>query len=477
MLHSCRSRLIASTIATFGAACGSDAPMAPINALVALDGLNQVAATGDVLAAPVTVHLIRSDGSVAGDAEVSWTLDTGAGALAIDAQSATTSSVISVTTRTSSNGKASVWWRLPALEGDYKLTVAAVAAPAVHLDVSAKAIGVLAMRYDGSHWLKEIVDTGATFVRPALIAITGIGGSNVLTVGTHCVATNFQTPTTFLLLRTAGSTWNANAIVWTSSFDTWTESAAAACPSAPISSAGVTTVAARSANDVFMLTRTRVSQEQQWQIRHFDGTAWTSQLTYGAGLTPYGPLNGIWLAANNGAYAVTGFSSVNTGTTPNEGGTIKHYDGTSWTTVYADGSKGFNGVWGTSAADVTVVGTSGTILHFDGSSWTPHESGTSAELRALDGIASTFAVAVGDVGTILRYNGNAWIPQQSGTTATLRAVRVISPTSAFAVGNGGIVVRYDGSSWTPTIANAGISFTGVWGLSTDRVYAVGTPAR
>jgi hypothetical protein len=45
------------------------------------------------------------------------------------------------------------------------------------------------------------------------------------------------------------------------------------------------------------------------------------------------------------------------------GGTILHYNGTSWSSVSSGTTRFLFGVWGTSASDVWVVGDVGTILH------------------------------------------------------------------------------------------------------------------
>ena len=56
------------------------------------------------------------------------------------------------------------------------------------------------------------------------------------------------------------------------------------------------------------------------------------------------------------------------------------------------------GVWGTSPTDVYAVGLGGTIVHYDGSSWSPMDSGTDRELWQVWGISS------GDVFVASRYN-------------------------------------------------------------------------
>jgi photosystem II stability/assembly factor-like uncharacterized protein len=457
-------RICAATFAAIVIACRANEPdaIAQVQSIVAFEGLSQTAVTGEILSTPVSVQVIRADGSLATDIEVMWAVDPGDGTLGGDAVTAATSAAASVTARTSAAGRSAVWWKLGSTARDQKLTATVTGSPALSATVTAKALGVLGMHYDGAKWTYAILDSGA-LQASSLTAVWGASPSSITVLGTNCFGS------AFLVLRYNGFTWDRRGIDFTSPFDTWQESATGSCPTGPLS-AGVSAVMGRSTSDVFMLVRTRVSQQQQWQIRHFDGNAWTRQYTHGNGLLSYGALNGIWVDSDREAYVAGGHAT-------NESGAIRHYDGSAWTTIYSDTSKGFNGIWGTSVRELTVVGTTGTILHFDGNAWSPQGSGTLAELRAVHGLTSNDLVAVGDGGVILRYNGSAWTAEASGTSANLYAVRVISPTSAFAVGDGGVVVRYDGSKWAAEVAHADVSWRTVWGLTANDVYVFGTPKR
>ena len=57
----------------------------------------------------------------------------------------------------------------------------------------------------------------------------------------------------------------------------------------------------------------------------------------------------------------------------------------------------FNGVWGSSNSDVFAVGDGGTILHYDGSTWTTMNSGTNYSLTGVWGSTSSDVFAVGFV--------------------------------------------------------------------------------
>jgi photosystem II stability/assembly factor-like uncharacterized protein len=108
------------------------------------------------------------------------------------------------------------------------------------------------------------------------------------------------------------------------------------------------------------------------------------------------------------------------------------------------------GVWGYSDTNAFFVGAGGTIGHFDGTSWRLQTSGTVNTLRGVTGVdpASNIFV-VGDNGTILHSSdGSSWSPQASGTTNDLLAVWAVSANDVFSVGEGETILHYDGIAWS-----------------------------
>jgi hypothetical protein len=84
------------------------------------------------------------------------------------------------------------------------------------------------------------------------------------------------------------------------------------------------------------------------------------------------------------------------------GGTILHFNGTTWSSVSSGTTQDLIGVWGTFASDVWAVGTTnGTILHYNGTSWSSIASGTTQFLAGVWGTSSSDVWAVGGGGTIL----------------------------------------------------------------------------
>jgi NAD kinase len=93
------------------------------------------------------------------------------------------------------------------------------------------------------------------------------------------------------------------------------------------------------------------------------------------------------------------------------------------------------------------VGAGGTILHYDGTSWTAQASGTTNDLYFVAVLDSSDAYALGAGGTVVHYDGTHWsLVPVSGLTATLRAAGVAVDTTGaitdyFVVGDGGTILH------------------------------------
>lgn len=86
-------------------------------------------------------------------------------------------------------------------------------------------------------------------------------------------------------------------------------------------------------------------------ILYYDGTAWTQMDT---GIYDY--IDCIWGSASDDVYALSGWDGI-----------IFHYDGESWTQVtIAPDSISLNGIWGSSATNIFIVGDDGLIIHHGG---------------------------------------------------------------------------------------------------------------
>jgi hypothetical protein len=152
-----------------------------------------------------------------------------------------------------------------------------------------------------------------------------------------------------------------------------------------------------------------------------------------------------------------------------------------WTNI---SGKKLNGVLALAANDVWVVGAGGTILHYNGSSWTRQVSGTSYDLYGIDALSASSIWVVGDHGTILHYDGSNWSPQSSGITRRLQGVGVLDSNNVWAVGDynvpamKGTILHYDGSTWSEQVSGGGDptdvgDLVAVVPFSTNNVWAVG----
>ncbi len=191
----------------------------------------------------------------------------------------------------------------------------------------------------------------------------------------------------------------------------------------------------------------------KYTVGHADSSEFTTQ-----------PLQGIWGSSASDVFVV------------GQGGSILHYDGTAWNLMTSGTTNHLYGIWGSSGTDVFAVGGGGTILHYDGSAWSSMTSGTTNVLYGVWGASGTDVFAVGAGGKVLHYNGSTWSSMASGTTNDLRGVWGNSGTNVFAVGANATIIRYNGSAWSSMSVSGQTSQTlySVWGSDSTHVWAVGT---
>ena len=109
-----------------------------------------------------------------------------------------------------------------------------------------------------------------------------------------------------------------------------------------------------------------------------------------------------------------------------------------------------NGIWGSSASDVWIVGKGGTIRHWSNDSterWAIVTSPTTNDCMRCGGPSPNNAWAVGDAGTILHWDGKAWttLPRPSGRTKPrLYGVWGSGPNDVWVVGEA-IALHFTGA--------------------------------
>ncbi len=144
-----------------------------------------------------------------------------------------------------------------------------------------------------------------------------------------------------------------------------------------------------------------------------------------------------------------------------------------WVAMASGTSNDLNGVWGSSAGNIFVVGASGTILNYDGRAWSTMNSGTSNNLNDIWGSSIRNIFAVGAGGTILHYNGTSWSVMTSNTTAELYGIWGSSPDDIWAVGTAYSIMHYNGSTWSSTTSAMSNNNKSIWGASASQVFMVG----
>jgi photosystem II stability/assembly factor-like uncharacterized protein len=143
-----------------------------------------------------------------------------------------------------------------------------------------------------------------------------------------------------------------------------------------------------------------------------------------------------------------------------DGGSILHWNGSSWSFDYRFSADHLTSVHGASGSAVTVTGFGDTILFFNGTTWTRQASNLAApgSFQGVWHAAADNVFAVGAGGVILHYyngtSGYRWYTETSPTTYSLNAVTGNSSTDVYAVGNTDLVnsdfnvLHGDGTTWT-----------------------------
>jgi len=151
-------------------------------------------------------------------------------------------------------------------------------------------------------------------------------------------------------------------------------------------------------------------------IRHYDINTWVDMSL----ATKY-DFRAIWGSSGDDVFISGMLGSAYT---------IQHYDGSSWSEIYAP-SNAINGIWGSSGSDVFAVGASGMILHYNGSGvWEQQDSHTTQTLYSVWGASGSDVYAVGNIDVLLHYNGTAWSTMAGNT----RDITTFGP-SGMSVGN------------------------------------------
>jgi len=159
-----------------------------------------------------------------------------------------------------------------------------------------------------------------------------------------------------------------------------------------------------------------------------------------------------------------------------------------WQVVQEDLPGALLSVWGTSAADVWVVGADAgdgpLVLHWDGADWERMETGHTGTLWWVFGFEGGPVYMGGEGGAILRYDGGAFTAMSTPGTQTVFGIWGAAPADVWAVGGnsdaaGGFAWRLDGDAWIeepslPADVPGRAAIWKVFGRSADDAWLVGS---
>ncbi len=189
---------------------------------------------------------------------------------------------------------------------------------------------------------------------------------------------------------------------------------------------------------------------------HYDGRGWST----------------IERAGNE--YLLDVWGDLVVGFTSGTGGVIERWDGATLIPESIGGAS-LRGVHGSGANDVWAVGVSGTIRHFDGTTWSAVSSSTGANLEEVWASSPTDAYAVGSGGAVVHWNGTSWSSVSLGTTVSFADVWGTAANDVWVIGGqgGSAVYHWDGTSWTqrpvPGLSAASL-LTSIAGTAPDDIY-------
>lgn len=251
------------------------------------------------------------------------------------------------------------------------------------------------------------------------------------------------------------------------------------------------------------------------QLFHFDGNSWSAMSWLTTGTHLYGlwgsdPSHLFVAASGNEIYqridnkwkggklSPGGFpsyhgvwgSDANNVWVVGEGGAIRHFDGTSWSSVPAVVTQDLWGIYGFAADDIWAVGTfpsatepastPATILHFDGTSWskvTNNIQGTGI-LRGIWGSDPKNIWVVGDAQQILKWDGTTWVkfPYPLPGQVQMRNLKHVWGTdesNVWVVGDNSNLLRWNGKRWNFELSTPRDNIGAVWGTDPCNAWAVG----
>ena len=199
-------------------------------------------------------------------------------------------------------------------------------------------------------------------------------------------------------------------------------------------------------DDVFALGT--ADNEFITNILHWNGIEWSNVTS----LSPSSAFKALWGASPQALYMV------------GLGGDIARYNGQTLSRMGSGVTTTLNGIWGFSTSDIYAVGRSGTIIHYDGDGWTQQECDAQGhDLYSVWGSSAADVWVVGDQ-VVLHYDGSSWSRVETLCDfADFRDVYGRSASDLFVCGRSGQLFHFDGEGWQDQTFTTYGDFAHIWG--------------
>jgi hypothetical protein len=186
-------------------------------------------------------------------------------------------------------------------------------------------------------------------------------------------------------------------------------------------------------------------------------------------------LYGVWGATPDDLWAVGGpWSRAPSGVTP-EGDVVLRWKDGAWSRFAvpalegkpASAQKFLFKVWGTSADQAIIVGSSGLALHWDGATWRQEPTGdTSGPLFTVSGRAADDAYAIGGFNEmrVIHWDGATWspLPAAAFSPALTQGIFAGAPDAIYVGGISGYLGKFASETWTEPEPLTASGFHAVW---------------
>lgn len=144
-------------------------------------------------------------------------------------------------------------------------------------------------------------------------------------------------------------------------------------------------------------------------------------------------------------------------------GTALHFDGAAWSLQLTGTARPLRAIHGRAATELFAAGERGVVLRHDGAIWQALGSGTTQDLSGVYQSPQGEVWAVGAQGTLRRFSGGAWQDFSGVTSDDLTAVSGRDARDVWTVGARGALLRFGGAAWKVERSAGGGPLFATWG--------------